>query len=685
MSAWAPDDDKASDGARSETDIADLVSESVIVFDTAGKIRYWNPASEALYGWPALTMMGSTIGHLAEQSLTDQDEHWQILIQEGAWHGLVSRLTPLGDRVTVDVRQYVRFSGDGTPQDVVEYGRRAGGDAGLARGDWQIPDRMMAASWEIDIRASQPWVAAIADQRRKGADGDPAQLMTACLQLVQAARVVNVNERASRLVGGNRGRELMIGQSVAAFWPIENRSALAEMIVDAVQDGVAGKTYRRQLPSNGILRDPRYTLWLAEGSEFPNRVYVSVNGTADDDRSYLFLRASEARYRKLVQYMPMAMWQVDASHMGKIYSQLRSEGVEDFDAYLTDHPELIDFAATTVSVTDVNRSAVELFGAASPQDLMRHVGYLFTATPSALRKVMIGRFNGQQNWTDLIKVHACDGRLLDVQFSVTYPKPPAELDVTIFGMVNVTERIRVETELRQLQADYTHAARISMLGELTASIAHEVNQPLAAIVTNAETSLRWLGRDQPNVEKVKELTTRIAASGRRASEIVQRIRSMAAKRSPERIPLDLNEVVRESLTFVRHEVESRAIRVSTDLSRDLPRVMGDRVQLQQLLVNLLINAVQALEARDETEREIALTTSMTSFGEPSLLLRDTGPGIRPDDIDRIFEGFFTTKDNGVGIGLAICQSIVAEHGGTIAASNHAEGGAQFLFTLRAEA
>ncbi len=686
MSGGAPDEAITSVPAPlREPDIADLVSESVIVFDTAGAIQYWNPASEALYGWPALTMIGRGIGHLAEQSTTDQDEHWRILIQEGAWQGLVSRRTPSGDRITVEIRQYVRFGSDGSARDVVEYGRRAGGDAGLTSGDWHIPDRMMAASWEIDIAAAQPWIAAITDYQRGGAGGDPAQLTTLGLQLVQAARVVNVNERASRLVGGNRGRELMIGQSVAAFWPIENRAVFAEMIVEAVNGGVAGKTYRRQLPSNGILRDPRYTLWLAEGPAFPNRIYISVNGTADDDRSYLFLRASEARYRKLVQYMPMAMWQVDASHMGKIYAEIRGQGVEDFDAYLTEHPELIEFAANTVPVTDVNRSAVELFGATSPQDLMRHVGYLFTATPSALRNVMIGRFNGQQNWTELIKVHALDGRLLDVQFSVTYPKPPAELDVTIFGMVDVTERIRVETELRQLQADYTHAARISMLGELTASIAHEVNQPLAAIVTNAETSLRWLSRDNPNVEKVKELTTRIAASGRRASEIVQRIRSMAANRSPERVPLDLNEVVRESITFVRHDVESRAIRVTTDLGRGLPRAIGDRVQLQQVIVNLLVNAVQAIETGSEGDREIVLTTSVGPYGGVIFTLRDTGPGIPTNDLDRIFEGFFTTKDSGVGIGLAICQSIIAEHGGTIFASNRPGSGAEFRFTLTAEA
>ncbi|MBA3940299.1 MAG: PAS domain-containing sensor histidine kinase [Sphingopyxis sp.] len=680
MSSRASGETAAPVPAPRELDIADLASESVIIFDTAGVIQYWNPASEALYGWPALAMVGRGIGHLSSRT-ADEDEHWRLLVQEGVWQGLVSRRTPSGAMVAADVRQYVRFNNDGTPRDVVEYGQRSSSDAAGDGADWHIPDRKMAASWEIDIGGALQKIGEIAAFRRTGAAADRALLNTLGLELVQATRIIDVNDRVMRLVGGNRGRELLVGQSVASFWPIESRTALADLIVDAVTGGTPDVTYRRQMPSDGILRDPLVTVWLPGDGGPPNRVLVAVNGTADDDRSFLYLRASEARYRKLVQFMPMALWQVDASHMGKIYAELRGQGVTDFGAYLDEHPDLIELAANTVPVTDVNRAAVEMFGAAGALDLMRPVGYLFTEMPEALRNVMIGRFNGQQNHAEPIKVRTLDGRVLDVQFSITYPKPPAELDVTVFSMVDVTERLSIAAELRQLQADFAHAARISTLGELASSIAHEVNQPLAAIVTNAETSLRWLSRGEPNVEKAKELTARIAASGRRANEIVQRIRGMAAKRSPERVALDLNEVVRESLGFVRHEVESRGIRVTADLGRDLPPAKGDRVQLQQVIVNLLVNAVQALEAASEADREILIGTGLGSDGALNVMLRDTGPGIPPDDLDRIFDGFFTTKEEGVGIGLAICQSIIAEHGGAIAASNPAAGGAAFRFSL----
>ncbi|WP_380872076.1 hypothetical protein ACFB49_30210 [Sphingomonas sp. DBB INV C78] len=656
--------------AKADLHVADLASESVIIFDSEGRIQYWNPASEALYGWPSLSMIGRGIDDLTEQTGTDY-EHWQQLLHEGTWLGQISRRDFSGEHVVVDVRQYVRFHGDGTPRDVVEYGRRSLAEGEQAGTDWHIPDRLMAASWEIDIAGAQSLIAAAVDVQ-------PDAHERHMLALIQASRVADVNDRAARLLGGNRGREVMIGQSLAAFWPIERRAMLGELIIEAVTAGDPGKTFRRQIPSDGILRDPVVTLWLGEN---PDRIFVAVNGTADDDRSYLYLRASEARYRKLVHYMPTALLQVDASHMKKIYLELRSAGVEDFSQYLDDHPELVELAAETVGVTDVNRRAVEMFGGASAHDLIRPVGNLLLANRATLRNVMIGRFNGQTSHSELTKVQTCDGRTLDVQLSVTYPISSTELDVTIFSVEDVTARLQMETQLRQLQADFTHAARISTLGELTTSIAHEVNQPLAAILTNAETSLRWLAREEPNIAKVKELTARIAAGANRANDIVQRIRGMAAKHQPEQIALDLNQVAQESMLFLRHEIESRSIRITTAFAEKLPAVIGDRIQLQQVIVNLLMNGIQALETGNGAESAIILGTSMDDKGLVCLSVRDTGPGIDAANLERVFEGFFTTKESGLGIGLVICQSIIIAHGGRITAGNHPDGGAEFRFTI----
>jgi signal transduction histidine kinase len=471
----------------------------------------------------------------------------------------------------------------------------------------------------------------------------------------------------------------MAGQSVAAFWPLASRAILGELIVEALGNDDGGQC-RRQLASDGILRDPLVGVWRA-GAGRPGHLFIAVNGAADDDRSYLFLRASEARYRKLIDYMPIALWQVDASHMGKIYAGLRADGIVDFERYLEEHPDLVDHAAATVPVTDVNRRAIELVGGAGMPDLIRPVGYLFDASPDSLRRVMIGRFTGKKNYSELMKLRTLDGRVLDVRFSVTYPEPRLELDTTIFSIEDVTDRLRMETQLRQLQADFSHAARVSMLGELASSIAHEVNQPLAAIVTNAETSLRWLARDEPDIDKVEQLTARIAASARRADDIVQRVRGMAVKQAPDPVELALNEIVQESLLFVRHEVEMRSVRLTTSCARALPSVIGDRIQLQQVIVNMLINAVQAVEGCDEPRREIAIATATDDRGDLLFTVGDRGPGIAPDHLDRIFEGFFTTKAGGMGIGLALCRSIVAAHGGEVSASNRPGGGAEFRVVL----
>jgi C4-dicarboxylate-specific signal transduction histidine kinase len=384
-------------------------------------------------------------------------------------------------------------------------------------------------------------------------------------------------------------------------------------------------------------------------------------------------------------HIPIALWQTDASHMGRIYKDVRARGVRDFAGYLDEHPELVSYAADSVIVTEVNGAAVELFGGNNAADLLGPVGYMFAGNPETLRRVMIGRFNGQRNHEEITRIRTFDGQLLDVQMKVTYPNPPVELDVTIFSMENITERIATEAQLRQLQADFAHAARISTLGELTTSIAHEINQPLSAIVTNAETSLRWLSRPEPNVSKVEQLTGRIAASAQRASEIVQRIRGMAGKHRPERVALDLNEVVREALLFVRHEMETHLIEITIDFSSKLPVVVGDRVQLQQVIVNFLINSIQAIQHQGRGARRIWLSTEAKGDCAVTFRVRDSGTGISEGDLDRIFEGFFTTKESGMGIGLAICQSIIGAHGGKITAQNAPDGGADFSFTLPAGA
>jgi signal transduction histidine kinase len=247
---------------------------------------------------------------------------------------------------------------------------------------------------------------------------------------------------------------------------------------------------------------------------------------------------------------------------------------------------------------------------------------------------------------------------------------------------DVTRRRLSEEALAKARSELAHVARVTSLGVLTASIGHEVNQPLAAIVTNGETSLRWLARPEPDVERARELTRRVVADARRASEIIDRIRAMATGRAPQQTLLSLDDIVEESMVFLRHEFQLRSTSVSLDLAPALPQVVGDRTQLQQVVVNLAINAIQAMAQCGSARRSIFVRTMPSDAESVCCTVEDSGPGIDPMHLPRLFDTFFTTKDTGMGMGLAVSRSIIEAHGGRIRADNDsALGGARFSFAL----
>ncbi len=202
-----------------------------------------------------------------------------------------------------------------------------------------------------------------------------------------------------------------------------------------------------------------------------------------------------------------------------------------------------------------------------------------------------------------------------------------------------------------------------MLGELTASIAHEVNQPLAAIAANGEAGLRWLSRPEPDVVEVRELTKRIVADARRAADVISRIRGMAVRRAPEHASLAIDEVIREVLLFLRHEVQSRGVTITYHPARSVPPVRADRTQLQQVIVNLAVNAMQAMANASDGSRNIIIRTATPDDATMVCSIEDNGPGIDAVGLARLFDSFFTTKEGGMGMGLPICRSIIEAHGG----------------------
>ncbi|MCU1244802.1 MAG: hypothetical protein JWN02_712 [Acidobacteria bacterium] len=249
---------------------------------------------------------------------------------------------------------------------------------------------------------------------------------------------------------------------------------------------------------------------------------------------------------------------------------------------------------------------------------------------------------------------------------------------------DLTELVRASEGLRAAQADLAHVNRVATMGQLTASIAHEVNQPIAAAVINAHTALRWLASDTPDLEEARKALGRVVDNGGRASDVIGRIRAVVAKAPPRRSRFDLNEAVSDVIALTRSEALKHGVSVRTRLATDLPSVEGDRVQLQQVILNLIMNAIEAMSGDDDEGRELWLSTEPDAEGGVRVAVRDSGPGLDPQSQARAFEAFYTTKPEGMGMGLAICRSIVEEHGGRLWASANEPRGAVFQLTLPAE-
>jgi C4-dicarboxylate-specific signal transduction histidine kinase len=245
----------------------------------------------------------------------------------------------------------------------------------------------------------------------------------------------------------------------------------------------------------------------------------------------------------------------------------------------------------------------------------------------------------------------------------------------------INEHQRAEEALQKAQAELAHVSRLMTLGELTASISHEVNQPIAAVVTNGQVCLRLLALETPRPDDVRTTVERIVRDANRASEVIQRIRALAKRSEPQMVSLDINDVIREATLLVQREVLSHGVSLRTELSSALPHVLGDRIQLQQVVINLLINGVEAMASITDRPREIIIRSQLHEDGLVLAAVLDSGIGIDSETAEKLFSAFFTTKPSGMGMGLSISRSIIRAHGGRLWVSPNADHGAAFQFTV----
>ena len=400
----------------------------------------------------------------------------------------------------------------------------------------------------------------------------------------------------------------------------------------------------------------------SNGEEFPAEVSFGemvsnhrkvftgfIRDISEKKRGEDALRASEARLRETLDNIPALVCTISSDgqvlHPNRPFLEFFGKTIEEMKAWRTNdviHPDHLPrvIAEFTHSMANGTRMDSEL---------------------------LYCRADGIYRWSQvqIVPVRDTDGRI-----SIWY------------GLItDIDDRKRAEDTLNELRSELAHLARVSSLGALTASIAHEVNQPLAGIVTNAQVCLRTLTADPPNIESAREAAHRMIRDSKRASEVIKRLRALFSRKEPTVEPVDMNEAASEIIALCLEELQRGRVLLRRELADSLPRVEGDRVQLQQVILNLLRNALDAMSGVENNPRELVVRTEKDEHDSVKLTVQDTGVGITPKDMERLFEAFYTTKRDGMGMGLSISRSIVEHHRGRLWAAPNNGPGATFSFSI----
>ena len=391
------------------------------------------------------------------------------------------------------------------------------------------------------------------------------------------------------------------------------------------------------------------------------------------------LASSEARYRAIFEQASVSLWEQDHSRLRKLLADLRASGVEDIDAHAAANPDFLPLCSSLVQTIAVNGATLPLLGARSRSELLGPLTP-FVDNGRSFLSVVRAIFEGETRISGKGELVRLDGRRITVLFELNLPDHAQDFGRVVVGIVDITQREEIQEALATAQAELARASRVATLGAASASIAHELNQPLASVVMSGQACLRWLHRDPPELDAAVKSAERTVRDGERASQILQRIRGMLVRSERRAERLDIIALIDEAALLLEREIASRGARLIRIVPRTVPAVHGDRVELHQILINLISNGLNAMEDTPPGQRELII--EVTSDGPMVAVdVRDRGKGIAEADMPRLFEPFFTTRVGGMGMGLAICRTLIEAHGGELTAANHPEGGAVFRFTL----
>jgi PAS domain S-box-containing protein len=357
---------------------------------------------------------------------------------------------------------------------------------------------------------------------------------------------------------------------------------------------------------------------------------------------------------------------------------------EDVSVFLRNNPDFVIGLRRHHAFVDANPAALRLLGVDSLATLRSKASALLPADIASNSQVLVAMARGSHYCTGERTLKTPDGRRVPILWHASLPDGEDGFERIYFHAVDISEQKRAQEALHVAQSNLNHAGRLSLVGELVASLVHEISQPITAIMNSAYASQQWLNRDRPNLDEVRLGLGFIGCTAKGAAQIIGRVKSFSRRAPTEFVDLDVRKLIADSVALVEPEANRQHCTLTIEVEAGLPHVVGDSIQIQQVLVNVIMNALQAMTTCPTSEKSVIIGARSMGSDHVMFCIGDTGPGISESDLGQIFEPFFTTKSDGVGLGLSICKRIVEAHGGRLWAASQVRG-ALIQFTLPIDA
>ena len=604
---------------REQAALLDLAHDTVFVRNMNDVITYWNRGAEELYGWSREEAVGKVTHQLLQTIFPAPLEEINAeLLSTGRWEGELVQTKRDGTQVTVGSRWSLQRDEQGRPAAILETNN-------------DITERKRA---EEERRYNTRLLRTITDNA------------SSMLYMVDAAGLGTFVNPAVERITGYQAQEL-IGQvvhdKIHHTYPDGSPHPVSECpLAGAVRKAVRGEDLF--VRKDGTFFPVRYSA----SPIFRDGVPV---GTVIEAQDVTESKAAEEEIRKQAELLSLA-----------------------HDAIMVRDPES--------RVIFWNQGAENTYGWTAEEAIGRVTHELLQTRFPVSREAVDVALQEQGEWEGELTHITRKGTASVVTSRQSLRRDERGAAAAILEINReITEGKRAEEALHKAQAELAHVARVATLGEMTASISHEINQPLAAVVNNASACLRWLAGQAPNLEEARQSAALIIADGHRAGEIISRIRALAQKAPPQKDWLDINETILEVIALARSQVQGNRVSLETQLADDVPLILGDRIQLQQVILNLIINAIEAMSGANEGPRELLVGSGKDESQSVLVTVRDSGPGLDSESLNQLFTAFYTTKPQGMGMGLAISRSIIEAHGGRLWATASDGPGATFQFTL----